>query len=257
MFFKKKKPWVRFVNMVPGVELAHPIIRTQDYSWDVLKNAAKDFKEKLENRQPHEIVQGTFRCPGISALLKTGFIIPCPGDFIIKTDSKEQPGGFMWDSLYKFEEDGGGSLLGFHGPEMLASYIPFRKDTLSTVVKVQTSWRLFSSDDIVFLQMPIPYPNHTNFTAVHGILDPQNFVEVNVQLHWHVLDGRTLIKAGTPLCQLIPIPRELAVDLEVDHINEQEKYANSAWKYLVTYEYLRDMKTFLKNAKKVKNLINK
>ena len=45
------------------------------------------------------------------------------------------------------------------------------------------------------------------FAAAHGILDPMQSHEINLQLFWNVLEGETLIRAGTPLAQYIPIKR--------------------------------------------------
>jgi hypothetical protein len=61
----------------------------------------------------------------------------------------------------------------------------------------------------MFLQVPVSYNSESRFTDAIGIVDPRYMHAVSVQLFWHVLDGETLIKAGTPLVQYIPISREL------------------------------------------------
>ena len=129
-------------------------------------------------------------------------------------------------------------------------FVPFRNDTLKTIIKVNTFWRYSSSDDIVLLQMPIPYPDHNIFTACTGIIDPDKYLELIVQLQWHKLDGQYTIKAGTPLCQLIPIPKKLAVELIVDRLTPEDEYLSRAHKYLVTHSYKRNL-TLWKNCCKI------
>jgi hypothetical protein len=249
MFFKKKKPFVRFVNLMPGVEYAHPILKSSDYKWDWLRIAALDYKEQLKSIPADVMFSGTNRCPGINQLSKTGFIVTAPIDFTIKT-KKDDDTAFKWaaPTNAKFQ---GQDYIGFHGPNQLSKYIPFRSDTLKTLIKVQTRWRIFSSSDIVFLQMPIAYPDHTAFTSATGILDPEQSIEMNVQLYWHVLDGDVTVKAGTPLCQLVPIPRDFAVNFQVDTATEEDRYVADAWNYISNMSFLKDVKPFLEASKKL------
>jgi hypothetical protein len=78
------------------------------------------------------------------------------------------------------------------------------------------------------LFMPIPYPDQPDFSAVHGILEPGEFYDVNAILQIHRRPGQLHIPAGTPLCQLIPInDQELEVDIELQNDqNRQLEIAN-------------------------------
>ena len=87
--------------------------------------------------------------------------------------------------------------------------------TIDQVVKINTTWRVQADDDVVFLQTKVPFVNETRFSAVSGILDPRTAYEVNVQLLWHLMEGDTTVRAGTPLCCYIPISRRLLEDLDV------------------------------------------
>jgi hypothetical protein len=246
MFFKKK-PFVRFVNLIPGVETAYPVIRTHEYKFSWLRHAALDFKERANAAGPEQLMAGVNRCPGILQYFKQGFIVTAPVDFTITTNIND-PDGFRWHCPAEFTWEGD-PYIGSHSVNQLAKFMPFRDDTLKTVVKVNTFWRINSSPDIVFLQLPIAYPDHNNFTAVHGVIDCEEYVEINVQMFWHKLNDTVVVKAGTPLCQLIPIPRKLAVDLVVEPATAHDHYVAKAWKYLVNKEYTKEMKHFLKSAK--------
>ena len=78
-------------------------------------------------------------------------------------------------------------------------------DNLNSAVKVETPWRVKASEDMLLLQMPVSYNNETRFTAAYGIVDPMYMHAIPIQLFWHVLEGKTLVKAGTPLAQFVPI----------------------------------------------------
>jgi hypothetical protein len=249
MFFKKKKPFTRFVNLLPGVEAAYPVLKAHEYSPDWLRKAAVDYRERAEQAGISNIVGGANRCPGLLNYFKQGFIITAPMDFTITTYENSQK-GFNWQTPGPagFENK---PYIGQHPPDQLAKFMPMREDTLPTLVKVCTFWKMNSSPDIVFLQLPIAYPDHNNFTAVHGFIDCEYYAEVNVQLFWHKLNQITLIEAGTPLCQLIPIPRALAVDFIVEQATEQDRYISRAWDYLVTNKYKKNMKEFYASAKRL------
>lgn len=83
----KKKSYVRFVNVVPGVELIHPIKPANQHRYDWLKDATRDFKEREETQPPNKVLSGVNRCVGIIDMLGQGYIVPAPFDFTITTNS--------------------------------------------------------------------------------------------------------------------------------------------------------------------------
>jgi hypothetical protein len=250
MFFKKKKPFVRFVNLIPGVEISHPIIRANEYVFEWFREASKDYKTKLSNTDHYTPVVSTTRCPGLHGLFKTGFIVTTPIDFTITTDQTE-PGTFEWGCPMYGNVNGQDYISG-HSPTQLAKYTAFREDTLSSIIKVNTFWKINSSPDIVFLQVPISYPDHSLFTAATGVLNScENYYEVNIQLFWHKLNGTHHVKAGTPLCQLIPVPKDFVVDLRVERMTEEDQYVSKAYEYLTRKEYNKNLKSFFTSCKKL------
>jgi hypothetical protein len=58
---------------------------------------------------------------------------------------------------------------------------------------------------------------------------------LSVQLFWHVMEGDTLVRAGTPLCQYIPISRSMlnknSIEFIVDSAQQVEKELEEAYAF--------------------------
>jgi len=223
----KEKPWIRFYSLEPGVPEVVPIIP-----------AHKVKREWMQRNDPPDPENGnmhTKNCPGITKLVSMGYILRAPADFEIKTDGSKID--FIAGEAMRFNTEGGpGSerYVGSHNQHQTAPTLDDPTKSLSVAVKIDTPWRLKASDDVLLLQLPIPYNNEARFTAAQGILDPRHAHVVNVQLYWHVLNGTTIVKAGTPLCQYIPVPRSFGIsniDLICDDANEDDKLLEKAFNY--------------------------
>jgi len=245
----KKKPFVRFVNLLPGVLESHPIEKAGEVKYNWLTSMAKDFKQREKVTPANEVTGSGSRCPGITEYVKQGYIVTAPMDFTVTTTNNpdEQP-KVDW---YGPRNTPGQAYVSFHSPPQLTNFMPVREGTSKWVLKVNTYWRYNCSDDVLLLQLPIGYNDNPEFTASHGLLDPRWGCEINVQIFWHKLGGTTLIEAGTPLMQLIPIPRDYAVNMMLDQPNEKDLYINQAWAYANTRKFKRNMKEFYEVAKRV------
>lgn len=191
-----KKSYIRFYTLEPGVHDLYPIAKSS--------SLRRPF-ESEEQANPQAL--SSKNCPGIKKLVSAGWIVTAPADFIIRTagDGVE----FEWAEPIKFSK-GQSNIANYISSHTRSQVEPLLDDstnTLKTVVKVETPWRLDASDDLIFLQIPISYNKESRFTAAHGFLDPKYMHAINVQLFWHVLNGETLVRAGTPLCQIIPIEK--------------------------------------------------
>ena len=245
--FKKKKKWIRFYSIQPGVEALQPWIPAgklkRKWKTDALKKYySKDsscpvmkVKRLWDNKQAvlngfsgeenHEDLEGLFQhavtCPALTTLFETGFVMVTPADFVIKQrgDGKD----FAWVSQAMFNHD---------NPTYVKGHIAYQTEGMrdlvnpfapvnDTVVKLELPWRIQAHDDIVFLQIPIPYWDEKRFSIPTGIVDPRYSYEVNLQLFWHSIEeGEYLVKAGTPLAQWIPIERKYLNNKEYDVIIE-------------------------------------
>jgi len=211
--FKKKSNKVRFINPIPGLAAAHPIIEAQDLKREWMERNAKDMalqKEMLKTC-PMDKIKGLvmstgfiIRCPGIRTVQNTGYIVPLPYDVVIETYGDGEKFNTVFfvpdNAAYKTSID-------YHPKEQYHNYIPVPDNTLKTLIKIGTGWNIVPDENYVWMFCPVLHSGETRFTVATGIVDPYLDPQINAQLFWHVLKGRTFIKAGTPLLQIIPLPR--------------------------------------------------
>lgn len=259
----KKKPWVRFYSLDPGVADLHPWIpaRKLHRKWrtEALKNQNDPDKrcpylrvKKMWQRMSDEMrgIQGTpeiythaVTCPALTGIMDSGYVLPCPADILIKTDGSGV--NFEWISQMQFcKKVGPGKYVKAHIPEQtegMRHLVDQTKDVLDWTIKLELPWRVQAHPDVVFIQMPIPYWDEDRFTPPIGIVDPAYSYEINLQLFWHKTEaGEYLIKAGTPLCQWVPVHRDFLrmkgwnvvvetandADYENNEVMEYQRYKN-------------------------------
>jgi len=241
--FKKKKPWVRFYSVMPGVSDLHPWIPARKLHRPWRTNAIKE-NYKSETRCPVMRVKSAWErsvaeinnsildqpgyfnhavtCPAITSVMDSGYVMVCPADIIINLDGSGI--NFDWVSQQVFGRNN--SYVKAHIPDQtegMRHLVDQNKEVLDYTIKMETPWRVQSHPDLVFIQMPIPYWDEDRFTPPTGIVDPSYSFEVNLQLFWHKIEeGTYCIKAGTPLCQWVPISRKLLNQRNVEMICETQ-----------------------------------
>ena len=238
-WFKKTKSWVRFYSMDQNVSIMYPVVdnRLTDRDWNNVGDISRN--------RPEQGKQTVLNCPAIKQITSVGYVLRAPADFIIKTGPSIQH--LSWETPFVFKRhsdkytfSGSEYYISWHSPSQTEPLIPKEisntdKPYLHSAVKVETPWRVKASDDIVLLQLPVTYNNEARFTAAIGVLDPKYMHSVSVQLFWHVLEGETLVKAGTPLVQYVPVQRSLfqknSVDFIVDTATDVEREIEEAYAF--------------------------
>ena len=218
--FRKKKPKARFFSLLPAVHTLHPITKADKLDRTWTKAERDDYRDRLsrcpvgkilENNTP-QYPNSIGRCPAINSIMRTGYIVYAPADFKVHTNGD---GHTILFTTTPFNPPSSEYVV-LHETDVTKWLMDSSKDkTVDQVVKINTTWRVQADDDVVFLQTKVPFVNETRFTAISGILDPRTAYEVNVQLFWHLMEGDTTVRAGTPLCCYIPISRKLLEDLDV------------------------------------------
>lgn len=250
--FKKKKPYIRIYSTVPGIPELYPVHPATHLkrSW-MQCPADKEYKHLGETRL----------CPGIRLLTGAGWILPAPADFKIKTTGNGAD--WQWTSSTLF--DNGPSEQGYissHPPSQAIPVLDNPKEVLNSIIKIDTPWRLECDDDILLLQLPVPYNNEPRFTVQPGLIDPLYTHNLNVQLVWNILEGEEWVTAGTPLVQYIPIPRAFATSSSFDFIcdtaDDHDLKKESAFHYVQRATVPgSDHDTLKSRLGKIKKILNK
>ena len=237
-FFKKQKSWLRFYSLDQNVSTIYPITENKltERDWNGVGN--------LDRNRPEQGKQTVLNCPAIKQVTNVGYVLRAPADFVIKTSAN---GEITWEAPFMFKRhsdkytfSGTEYYVSWHSPAQTEPLIPkesvaTNKPYLHTAVKIETPWRVKASDDIVLLQLPVTYNNEDRFSAAIGVVDPRYMHAVSVQLFWHVMEGDTLVKAGTPLVQYVPVSRELLqkgkIDFIVDNATDVELEIEDAYTF--------------------------
>lgn len=226
--FSKKKSWVRFYSLEPGVATLYPIF------------PSRQLIRKYREWSDIPDVLSTKNCPGILKLTATGWIVTAPADFTIKID--EHGLGYQWREPWRFRTgpeyppDMSRYVSAVHGPNQTACLLDDPDKVLSSIVKIETPWRVEASDDVLFMMLPVHYNNEKRFFSATGILDSRYGYNLNIQLFWNSREpGETLVKAGTPLCHIIPLNRDSLslsnYDTVVEDADNNDWIRERAWVY--------------------------
>ena len=253
--FNRKKKWIRFYSMTPGVADLHPVIpasklkrkwrkealTSQAHRDEITikqcpaKKATAVWQTLLTKVPPVNFWSHAVTCPALHGVMDNGYILPCPADFIIQLDGS---GNFEWKSTMEFY---GGRYVSAHIPEQtqgmrnLVSHNQ-NKDVLDWTIKMETPWRIQAHKDVVFIQIPVAYWEEDRFSIATGLVDPRYSYEVNMQIFWHKTEpGEYIIKAGTPLAQWIPVNRDFltskAFDVVIETANKDDLDNNQIMEY--------------------------
>ena len=281
MIFKKKKPWVRFYSIDPGVAELQPWIPAaklhRKWRTEALKNTASKEKrcpylrvKKLWNRMQDELYgekstpelyEHAVTCPALRDVMDSGYVLKCPADILIATDGTGV--NFEWVSQMKFcTQISPGKYVTAHIPEQtegVRELVNQQKDVLDWTIKLELPWRVQAHPDLVFIQMPIPYWDEDRFSPPTGVVDPSYSYEINLQLFWHKIEeGEYLIKAGTPLCQWVPVHRSFLsnrnIDFHCETANEADFENNAIMEYQ-RHKSFMEMETLRERIKSHKAIL--
>jgi hypothetical protein len=237
-FFKKDK--VRILCIDEAFVNAWPPIYSKDLKRDFLSKAneyyKKDIKREKDPTCPFAKIRNTAKCPGIRDIVNAGYIIRLHKDIRIITngDGTTLKCETLIDSSDKKD-------FGFFNQDQYANFVKTSENSVKTVLKINTPW-IFDHKEYCFLQTQPSFFGECRFTVIEGILDPLNSREINIIMFWNVLDGVEILRAGTPISQLIPIKRKFLPKLEIeyDHKNLRQKLINyGTFNNSVNHDYLK------------------
>jgi hypothetical protein len=213
MFWHKKKPTIEFFSLMPEVAALQPVVSARNFRPDLLVNAGKNYADlKKDPMFGTEKIFSTARCPGIYNYVRHGWVICAWQDITITTNGDGE--SFTWSTPLDQRVLINGNIVGqavnFHPREQYANHIGGSiPNSLAVVLKIMTPWRCIVPEGYYLQEGNMPYSDEKRFTTVTGFFSrDQGVAQMNIQLLWHVLDGTTVIKAGTPLAHYMLIPKE-------------------------------------------------
>lgn len=206
-----RKPKVVFECLIPGVARLMPMLEAKDtrHAW-VHRAIAEFTADRKKANFGMEKAVYTARCPGIFNLQRHGWIMRTWQDITIETFGDGSR--FEWTSALDQQAlcKQAGEYVGFHPDIQLSKYMEhWPANTLRTLLKIQSPWRCVVPKGYYLMEMPVAYADENRFTTVSGFFShEQGPAQMNPQFMWHVMNGKTLIKAGTPIAQYILIPKD-------------------------------------------------
>jgi len=224
---------IEFYSKIPGVADMFPIVHARD----ALPRWAKSAKKNYVNTKKSTIGRNNhiYQCPGIFNLMTQGYIVPMWHDVIISTNG--DPDSFSWTvptsdlneldnetDIIENQTNGVGSLM------------PMKPWSMNTLIKINTPWNVVAPRGIKLLILPISYPDSFEFESSIGIQDPGISNEINAQLYYNVPKGDYLIKAGTPLFQIVPLS-EKNIDMTCREMNNLDKLWIAKRRYFNTASF--------------------
>lgn len=223
MFFKKDK--IKLYCELSEVGEKYPIIPAKSYNYNWFRASSKCFKNVAKEKSNYEQITGVVKCPGIKPIMNKGYIVQSWFDLTIRP--LPHPNRFeffipqgLFDYLKEKKYDK--RLISWFSGEEPAHAIPLPDNQLQSLIKITLPWAASIPKGWQLLLMPIPYPDMTEFTAVHGILEPGDYYQINAIIKINELNKEFIIPAGTPLFQLIPIRNNLE-DIEISDYTESIK----------------------------------
>jgi hypothetical protein len=233
-----KQPKIEFFSMMPNLTKLAPIVPAGQFKPSWFAKAQDEFSDLTKDTSyGKNSITHTAKCPGIFNLIRYGYILTTWQDIVITTNGDKHT--FEWRSPIdqsKYDSP----AVSFMHKEQLSDYMGGWDDSLSCVIKFNTPWRVIVPKGYYLLEGPLPYTDEKRFTTMPGFFSREYGVaELNIQLKWHVLEGETLIKAGTPIAHYMLLPKDQPKLSVMDATPEQIE-ADQVSKLQNTRKFVRD-----------------
>jgi hypothetical protein len=237
------RPKIEFFSLSPHIANLAPILPAHHFKPKWFDAATDEFVDMAKKDDfGTSIVRHTAKCPGVFNLIRYGWVMTTWQDIVIETNGDKQT--FKWSTpndqkklKSKIDLD---ENIGFNSREQLSDYMGGWDDSLGCVLKIQTPWRIIVPKDYYLLEGPLPYSVEKRFTTLPGFFSQEYGVaQLNVQLKWHVLNGKTLIKAGTPISHYMLVPK-IQADMTSMEANEKQLHAEEITQLEINRRFVSD-----------------
>ena len=161
-----------------------------------------EWYKKLDGKLSNGFVSSTIkRCPPFLDIMQEGWIIPLAADVYIKVNEDSSGLDFEW----KYHKN----MVENHGIEQLSGRVKHPSHPIPPLkflnywqIKVKKGWS-------VYFVPPFNRPDE-RFECIAGLVDCDKYPEyINFPFIWKKPKYDGIIEAGTPLVQVIPVPRNV------------------------------------------------
>jgi hypothetical protein len=245
LFRKNKKQTITFYSICPEVATIAPVLSATKFRPEVMLNATKEYATKKQEPDfGTKHYTSLAKCPGIYDYARQGWVITAWQDIVIETNGDGST--YTWSTPLDQNSLTNGELVGetvsFHGKYEYADYTSPNPHALDCVIKINTPWRVIIPEGYYLKEGPLPHSNERRFTVIEGVFDADyQYATLNIQLFWHVMNGKTLIKAGTPIAHYYLIPKDQP-ELVVTSATPEQILAEKTVKTAIQSGYITDVK---------------
>jgi len=198
-------PTVNFYSENDIINEEYPIYPAKDHKRNWVQSCAKAFAKYKNIVNNKATVIGAARCPGMRGIMNCGYIMQSWFDFTIETNENG------YKIYYPTELENYLKKINYFNFPPIKTFntktsplkIPIGNN-FHEIFKIYIPYSFEVPKGYKLLILPIFYEDNPNFTACSGYTDGYTS-DFNVHIFWHIKKGIATVKAGTPLCQLIPI----------------------------------------------------
>ena len=181
-------------NFVPDWYFKTPIYGDRDKEIVATKyGLSGDFKSKLKPG-----LRTVKRCPSFHEIFDEGLVVVSPCDVWIRLFNFDND--WEWESKLKNALD-----VEFHEHEQFRD--PYGDKNIRAVFKLNLPWKFETPKGYSVRQFPMLYANNPDWTVAYGVVRTDIHNEINAQLLYTSDKDEILIKAGEPICYIVPYKR--------------------------------------------------
>ena len=158
------------------------------------------------------------RCPSFRDIFKYGIVIPAPCDIYLSATHQE----------YRWETPGNILELEHHSNFQFKDHYPDTK--VKAVFKIKYPLVAITPPGWSVMQIPLIYHNNPDWHIAWGMLDTDQYHDLNPQLIYTSDEREILIRQGEPLFYFYPFKREEWKIEMLEYEDIKKKIQETTWK---------------------------
>lgn len=216
-----------------------PVMEAKDVPVPWKKEAVEVQKQNPQRRSRTDI------CSGIMQQNQFGWIVSSWADMKVSLNHGDNSVFVTVPSKDRDPEELlGGPPINVFPPDTFSAFAKTIKGTYPSLLKINTPWRFRCPEGWGLMYCPLLYHNQNEFYSATGILDPTFINELNALLFIHTEKEEIIIRQGTPLFQVVPVPLDQPKSI-VREVTEKEQ----KWHEMMEYMFLTRFRLTKKKVK--------